>query len=276
MPQFDLRGIQAGKYVNTAGTITYTSVTSLVDAMTANLELKFAEGRLYAESALAEYMRAVTGGTISLGVKYIPDAGKKLLFGGSDKSRTVGEAAIVSYLTTAKDTPNYVGVGFYAPDQIDGATKYTAVFVHKALFGDPAMSLATKGENITFNTPTTSGEFLASDATTKDLLETVVLDTEADAIAWLSVCFGYPAAATPTVLPEAGAVASGTAITLSCATAGATIYYTLNGVDPTNGSIPYSASAKPTITAATTLKAVAYKDGYGPSAILTAAYTLTA
>ena len=61
MPQFDLRGIKAAKYNNNGGTITYTNKTDVGDAMTANLELRFAEGRLYAESALAEYLKEVTG-----------------------------------------------------------------------------------------------------------------------------------------------------------------------------------------------------------------------
>ena len=66
MPSFDLRGIRAGKYKNTSGTVTYTEPTDVGDAMSAQLELKFAEGRLYAESKLAEYIKLATGGTISL------------------------------------------------------------------------------------------------------------------------------------------------------------------------------------------------------------------
>ena len=57
MPSFDLRGIRAGKYKNTSGTVTYTEPTDVGDAMSAQLELKFAEGRLYAESKLAEYIK---------------------------------------------------------------------------------------------------------------------------------------------------------------------------------------------------------------------------
>ena len=40
MPEFDLRGIRAGKYVNTNGVVTYTGVQKVGDAMTANLELR--------------------------------------------------------------------------------------------------------------------------------------------------------------------------------------------------------------------------------------------
>lgn len=188
MPQFDLRGIHCAKYVNTEGAITYTDAQEVGDAMTATLEMTFAEGRLYAESTLAEFMRKATGGTISLGVKYIKSAAQQLLFGSTAKSRSItvaGSTVSVSGLVLgAKSTPAYVGVSFYAPDMIDGVEKYTCVFASKCLFGPPSMTLQTAGENIQFNTPLTSGEFLASDAASQDMLEVAVCDTEAAAIAW--------------------------------------------------------------------------------------------
>ena len=186
MPQFDLRGIKVANYVNTNGTITYTSATSIGDAMNVNLELRFAEGRLYAESTLAEFMRKCTGGTISIGVKYIPDAAQTMMYGVTSKSRTVGTKTISGLVTSAKDTPNYVGVAFYAPDMVGGVKKFTCVKVARALFGNPSMTLQTAGENIVFNTPTTSGEFLADDSTNQEMLEVALCDTEADAIAWVT------------------------------------------------------------------------------------------
>ena len=84
MPSFDLRGIKVAKYVNTSGTITYTDAQKLGDAMNVTLELKFAEGRLYAESTLSEYLKLATGGTISIGVKYIPDEVQELIFGAPE------------------------------------------------------------------------------------------------------------------------------------------------------------------------------------------------
>ncbi len=61
--------------------MTYTEPTDVGDAMSAQLELKFAEGRLYAESKLAEYIKLATGGTISLAVKYIKRAAQAMLYG---------------------------------------------------------------------------------------------------------------------------------------------------------------------------------------------------
>jgi phi13 family phage major tail protein len=191
MPTFDLRGIKIGKYTNTDGTITYDTPVSMGDAMSVELNLTAAEGRLYAESRLAEYKKLITGGTASVGVKYITDAAQKLLFGMSENTRNVGtNTSQKSLKATAKDIAKYVGMGFYAPDAIDGTDKYTAVFVYKVLFGAPGYVYATKGDSITFQTPTTTGEFLADDSEDKNIMETATLASESDAVAWINKCFG--------------------------------------------------------------------------------------
>lgn len=196
MPQFGLKNIYAAKYVNTSGTITYTNPTQVGEAMTANLELRFAEGRLFAEDMLAEYIRKAVGGTISLGVKYIKQGAQELLFGSTTKNRSVSyvptasstttTATATSVVTGGKDLGNYVGVAFYAPDMVDGAKKFTCVFIRKCLFGPPGMSLQTMGDSIQFNTPVTSGEFLADDSADKNLLEVAVVDDENEAKAWVT------------------------------------------------------------------------------------------
>ena len=55
MPQFGLRSIYAAKYNNNNGVISYSDIQHVGDAISANLELRYAEGRLYAEDMLAEY-----------------------------------------------------------------------------------------------------------------------------------------------------------------------------------------------------------------------------
>lgn len=196
MPQFGLRHIYCAKYVNTAGTITYTNPQQIGEAMTANIELRYAEARLYAEDALAEYMRKAVGGSISLGVKYIKDAAQQLLFGERTKSRSVTYTPVGGSTSTTKavsglalggkDEGVYVGVAFYSPDMVDGVKKYTCVLIKKCLFGPPSMSLQTAGESITFNTPTTSGDFLADDSANQDMFEVATVDDENAAIAWVT------------------------------------------------------------------------------------------
>ena len=53
MPTFDLRGLKVAEYKNASGTVTYDTPTSMGDAMTVQLNLTSAEGRLYAEGKLA-------------------------------------------------------------------------------------------------------------------------------------------------------------------------------------------------------------------------------
>ena len=79
--------------------------------------------------------------------------------------------------------------------------------------------------------------------------------------------------ATPTATPAAGAVDVGTQITLESDTNNAKILYTLDGSTPDLSSTLYDGTPI-TITAAVTIKAIAVAEGYDPSAVLSAAYTL--
>ena len=199
MPQFGLRSIYAAKYNNTAGVISYTGIQHVGDAITANLELRYAEGRLYAEDMLAEYMRKAVGGSISIGVKYITQAAQQLLFSSKTKTRTVnytpagGSATSVeatSVVLGGEDEGQYVGVAFFAPDSVDSVKKYTCVLIKKALFGPPSMNFQTMGESLTFQTPTTTGEFLADDSATHDLIEVAIVDDIEAAKAWVQSVLG--------------------------------------------------------------------------------------
>ena len=74
-----------------------------------------------------------------------------------------------------------------------------------------------------------------------------------------------------TFSPGSGEVTSGTSVTLSTTTEGASIYYTTDGTDPTSTSTLYSSPI--VITASTTLKAVAIMNGVS-GLVSTATYTV--
>ncbi len=85
------------------------------------------------------------------------------------------------------------------------------------------------------------------------------------------------AAATPTFSPDDHGSATQNAypisVTISCATAGATIYYTTGGSQPSSSNGTRIASgASVLVSDNTTLKAIAYAAGYAPSATKTASY----
>ena len=77
--------------------------------------------------------------------------------------------------------------------------------------------------------------------------------------------------ANPTFSIASGTYTSAQSVSISCATAGATIYYTTDGSTPTNSSTQYTGAI--TINSTTTLKAIAYI-GTCTSGVTTATYTM--
>ena len=81
---------------------------------------------------------------------------------------------------------------------------------------------------------------------------------------------GTPTCATPTFNPAAGLYTTAQNVTISTETSGATIRYTTDGTDPTESSSVYSAPIS--VSANTTIKAMATATGYNTSSIATANY----
>lgn len=85
------------------------------------------------------------------------------------------------------------------------------------------------------------------------------------------VSLTHPAAAveTPTFNPEAGTYAEAQNVTISCATNGATIYYTTDGTDPTTSSTQYTEAIA--VSQTMTIKAIAV-NGNDESSVAAATY----
>ncbi|MGD0092796.1 MAG: chitobiase/beta-hexosaminidase C-terminal domain-containing protein, partial [Planctomycetota bacterium] len=79
--------------------------------------------------------------------------------------------------------------------------------------------------------------------------------------------------ATPTFNPAGGTYSTAQSVTLSCATTGATIYYTLDGTTPSASSTKYTGAIN--VAATTTIKAYAVNAGMTNSAVASAAYTIS-
>ena len=79
--------------------------------------------------------------------------------------------------------------------------------------------------------------------------------------------------ATPAFTPGSDTFSSSQVVTISDATTGAVIYYTTDGSTPTTSSTVYQNSF--TVTATTTVNAIAIAPGSNPSSVATATYTLT-
>ena len=132
------------------GNETYAAPVQLAKAMTADLSVELAEATLYADDGASEFVKEFKSGTLSLGVDDL---------GGSVASDLTG-AVIDSngvVISTAEDGGDPVAVGFRAKKS-NG--KYRYFWLYRVKFGIPATALATKGDSITFNTPTIEGTIL--------------------------------------------------------------------------------------------------------------------
>ncbi len=81
-----------------------------------------------------------------------------------------------------------------------------------------------------------------------------------------------PTAATPILSPASGTFTSAQSVTLADSTAGASIYYTVDGSTPTTGSTLYSKAIA--VSSTMTIKAIAAASGYLNSASASGTYTI--
>lgn len=77
----------------------------------------------------------------------------------------------------------------------------------------------------------------------------------------------------PVFSPKPGVYTDSVSVSISTDTAGASIYYTTDGSEPTEASLSYTAAVS--ITQTTTLKARVYKAGLTPSSVTGGIYTIT-
>ena len=85
-----------------------------------------------------------------------------------------------------------------------------------------------------------------------------------------------PTVATPVFTPAGGSYGAATNVTVTCATAGAAIYYTTNGNTPTSSDNYLFSGGTIYVSGVTTLKAKAFASGYIDSGVATATYTINA
>ena len=108
-----------------------------------------------------------------MGTDRLPKEADRVIF-----SHEVSEdEKIVKYKTD--DNANWVGVGFCVDEILDGVKQYVATVVYKSKFTEAAMDYETKGENITFKTPSIEGSISALDD--RQWKITKVLETELEA-----------------------------------------------------------------------------------------------
>jgi len=155
------------------------------------------------------------------------------------------------------------------------------------VYGGGTMTVAAKSGSVTSITVTYDGSNKPSDGTVVNVgtynAETGEWTGEASSVTFtrptgsghwrvqsVTATTTGASVATPTFTPNGGTFVGTTSVEIACETEGATIYYTLDGTDPTAESTEYTAPF--TVTETTTVKAIAIK-GDDKSSIATATFT---
>jgi phi13 family phage major tail protein len=132
---------------NENGEETYATPVPLAKAITAELSVELAEATLYADDGAAEVVKEFQSGTLTLGVADIGVAVAEVLTGATLDDNNV-------LISASEDGGAPVAIGFRAK-KANG--KYRYFWLYRVKFGIPATNLQTKGDSITFSTPTIEG-----------------------------------------------------------------------------------------------------------------------
>ena len=155
------------------GNETYGTPVQLAKAISAELSVELNEATLYADDGQAEAVKEFKSGTISLGIDDLGNEKAAALVGATVDANGV-------LISSGEDVSQYVAIGFRAK-RANGKYKY--FWLYKVLFGIPATSLATKGDSITFSTPTIEGTIVRRnkvDANNKHLWKAEVTETDSN------------------------------------------------------------------------------------------------
>jgi phi13 family phage major tail protein len=132
------------------GDETYGTPIQLAKAIKADLSVELAEATLYADDGPAEIVKEFKSGKLSLGIDDIGITAAEDLTGAKiDDNHVV--------VSGSEDGGAAVAVGFRAK-KANG--KYRYFWLYRVVFGIPATNLSTKGDSITFSTPTIEGTVL--------------------------------------------------------------------------------------------------------------------
>jgi len=129
------------------GEETYGTPIQLAKAIKADLSIELAEAILYADDGAAYVIKDFKSGKLSLGVDDIGVTAAQDLTGAMLDDNGV--------LVSASENDNDpVAVGFRA---LKPNNRYRYFWLYRVKFGIPATNLQTKGDSITFQTPTIEG-----------------------------------------------------------------------------------------------------------------------
>lgn len=268
MAKIGIRHPACGLYKELNNAASYSGGMVIGKAMKVDAQINSNDVKLYADDDVAESDKSFKDGKVGVGVDDLSYPVQAMVLGHRLSSTGNGIEA------NDGDVAPFVGFGFYGPVIKNNVRSFRALIFKKVQFAEPSESLQTKGETVTFQTPTIEGTIFKD--VTGNWKKEELFPTESEAEAWIDSTLGVEGiCAVPVPSVTAGEYATQQQVALASSTQGAKIYYTVNGTTPsqTNGTL----YATP-ITVADTkmIRAIAVKDGMKGSTIFAGEYTITA
>lgn len=150
MATIGLDKLYYSKITEVNGDETYGTPEVLAKVINADLSVELAEAILYADDSAAEVVKAFKGGKLTLGVDDIGTSAAQTLTGAS-----IDDNGVLVSATENIGAP--VAIGFRA---LKANGKYRYFWLYRVMFGVPATNLQTKGDSISFQTPTIEGTIM--------------------------------------------------------------------------------------------------------------------
>ena len=168
---------------------TYDKGIVLGKMMSLNLTPNFNEASLYGDDAQAEYEKEFKDLDVSLNTTFLPAEAYQAMFGSTVTTGTSGKGSAIT--SNIGDTAKYGGLGCVITEKENGTAKYWVVWLPKVKFAPPGGNYQTKGDNITWNTPSISGKGIADNLGNWREMESYA--TESEALAALKTKAGMTA-----------------------------------------------------------------------------------
>lgn len=155
---------------------TYSNAFKCGAAVSTSVAPNFNSASLFADNQEQENVSEFKNASVTLGVDRMPIEAAKIL---GHKITESGEET-----SSTEDSAVYAGYAFITAEMVDGAKKYRACLLPKVKFNEGEESYETKGDSITFKTPTLSGTAMG-DKDGKWRIKSEHFDTEDEADEWI-------------------------------------------------------------------------------------------
>jgi len=201
------------------------------------------EGSLYADNVLAEYVKEFTDADITATIDSLPVVAATILFGHT----ATGTGSNPTVTHKAGDSSPFVGYGFVVDKIESNVKKYQACVLCKVKFTEGAQDYTTKGDSISFGTPTLSGKAVAQESDGVWKIVSPNFTTAAEAYNWILTQFGGGSADPGTyteVTPDDDDNPAAEGWYVRTGESGSYVYYLTGDTTVVNGTAYYERTAE--------------------------------